>query len=101
MPFDVDLVRAQFPALASAATFFDNPGGTQVAKAVVDRMVKYLTETNANHGGAFRTSIASDAVLEEPVDLSLELPVDFSLELPMPAPMISMRVAFTFSPEPV
>ncbi len=31
MPLDLDLVRAQFPALASGATFFDNPGGTQVA----------------------------------------------------------------------
>jgi selenocysteine lyase/cysteine desulfurase len=28
-------------------------------------MSKYLIECNANHGGAFATSIASDAVLEE------------------------------------
>jgi len=60
---DVEWVRAQFPALASGAVFFDNPGGTQVARQVVERMTHYLTHTNANHGGAFRTSVESDAVL--------------------------------------
>ncbi len=32
MPFDINPVRAHFPALASGAVFFDNPGGTQVAR---------------------------------------------------------------------
>ena len=63
MPFDIDQVRAQFPALASGAIFFDNPGGTQVARRVVERMSEYLVKCNANHGGAFYTSIESDAVL--------------------------------------
>jgi cysteine desulfurase family protein (TIGR01976 family) len=64
MPFDIDQVRAQFPALASGAVFFDNPGGTQVAQQVVARMTDYLVRCNANHGGAFKTSIESDQVLE-------------------------------------
>lgn len=64
MAFDVEQVRTQFPALASGAVFFDNPGGTQVARQVVDRMTDYLVRCNANHGGAFKTSIESDAVLE-------------------------------------
>jgi cysteine desulfurase family protein (TIGR01976 family) len=64
MPFDIDQVRAQFPALASGAVFFDNPGGTQVARQVVARMTDYLVRCNANHGGAFKTSIESDQVLE-------------------------------------
>ena len=64
MAFDVELVRSQFPALASGAVFFDNPGGTQVARQVVERMTNYLVGSNANHGGAFKTSIESDAVLE-------------------------------------
>lgn len=64
MPFNPDLIRAQFPALASGAVFFDNPGGTQVAQPVLDRMNHYLIHTNANHGGAFKTAIDSDAVLE-------------------------------------
>jgi cysteine desulfurase family protein (TIGR01976 family) len=64
MPFDIDAVRAQFPALASGAAFFDNPGGTQAARQVIERMTHYLVHTNANHGGAFRTSVESDAVLQ-------------------------------------
>lgn len=64
MPFDIERVRAQFPALASGATFFDNPGGTQVAGRVIERMTEYLVQCNANHGGAFYTSIQSDAVLD-------------------------------------
>ncbi|MBI3763379.1 MAG: cysteine desulfurase-like protein, partial [Chloroflexi bacterium] len=65
MTLDPTLIRAQFPALASGAIFFDNPGGTQVPRRVVERMADYLTRTNANHGGAFRTSVESDAMLHE------------------------------------
>src|SRR5690554_3298544 len=65
MPLDLALIREQFPALQSQAIFFDNPGGTQIAQASIDRMLAYLTEHNANHGGAFHTSIRSDAVLDE------------------------------------
>lgn len=59
------LVREQFPGLKSGAIFFDNPGGTQIARPAVERMTDYLYKHNANHGGAFATSIESDAVLEE------------------------------------
>jgi len=65
MTFDVAQVRAHFPALKSGAVFFDNPGGTQVAAGVVERMTNYLLRTNANHGGAFRTSAESDEVVHE------------------------------------
>ena len=65
MSMDIEQVRAQFPALQSGAVFFDNPGGTQVARPVVARMMDYLLNTNANHGGAFKTSIDSDQVLHE------------------------------------
>ena len=65
MPITLEAVREQFPALASGAVFFDNPGGTQVARRVVERMSDYLVRTNANHGGAFQTSVQSDAVLDE------------------------------------
>lgn len=65
MTLDVERVRARFPALASGAAFLDNPGGTQVPDAVVDRMVDYLVRTNANHGGAFATSQESDAVIDQ------------------------------------
>jgi len=65
MTLDLSAVRSQFPSLNRPAIFLDNPGGTQIAKQSLDRMNRYLIECNANHGGAFATSVASDAVLEE------------------------------------
>ncbi|HNB55178.1 MAG TPA: cysteine desulfurase-like protein, partial [Anaerolineales bacterium] len=35
------------------------------AQATIDRITRYLVETNANHGGAFPNSAASDAVIDE------------------------------------
>lgn len=71
MPLDPLIIRNQFPALrhqaetAAPAIFFDNPGGTQIAQASLDRITAYLTQHNANHDGAFPTSQQSDAVLDE------------------------------------
>ncbi len=65
MTLDLSAIRNQFPALNRPAIFFDNPGGTQISKQSLDRMNQYLIECNANHGGAFATSLASDAVLNE------------------------------------
>jgi cysteine desulfurase family protein (TIGR01976 family) len=65
---DLSPVRAQFPALnlkdaGRPPVFFDGPGGTQVPQRVIDAVSRYLAYTNANHGGPFRTSRESDAVL--------------------------------------
>lgn len=65
MPLDLFRIREQFPGLRRPAVFFDNPGGTQIAQRSLDRINSYLTLHNANHGGAFATSLESDAVLEE------------------------------------
>jgi cysteine desulfurase family protein (TIGR01976 family) len=71
MPLDLTVIRDQFPALRqqaqrpNPAIFFDNPGGTQIAQASLDRVTAYLTQCNANHGGAFPTSQQSDAILDE------------------------------------
>ncbi|MCZ7548336.1 MAG: cysteine desulfurase-like protein [Anaerolineales bacterium] len=65
MPLDLNLVRRQFPSLDRPAVFFDNPGGTQIARQSLERINKYLLETNANHEGAFETSQKSDAMLDE------------------------------------
>jgi cysteine desulfurase family protein (TIGR01976 family) len=62
--FDVDAARSQFPALAAGAAFFDGPGGSQVPQSVIDAMTGYLRGSNANLGGAFRTSRESDEVME-------------------------------------
>jgi cysteine desulfurase family protein (TIGR01976 family) len=65
MTLDLSAIRSQFPGLNRPDVFFDNPGGTQIAKPSLDRVTRYLIESNANHEGAFATSIASDAVLDE------------------------------------
>ncbi len=65
MTLDLTLIRQQFPALDRPAIFFDNPGGTQIARPSLERIQRYLLECNANHGGAFETSRQSDAILEE------------------------------------
>jgi cysteine desulfurase family protein (TIGR01976 family) len=65
MSLDLSAIRSQFPSLNRPAIFFDNPGGTQITQKSLDRINKYLLECNANHEGAFATSIASDGVLNE------------------------------------
>lgn len=69
-PLDVLAVRRQFPALLRRtgdreAIFFDGPAGSQVPHAVAHAMVQYLLRDNANHGGAFATSRATDAMVGE------------------------------------
>jgi cysteine desulfurase family protein (TIGR01976 family) len=68
-PFPVEQVRAQFPSLArrvgeAPAAFFDGPGGSQVPQRVIDAVSGYLLRGNANSGGAFATSVDTDAMLD-------------------------------------
>ncbi len=68
--FDVQACRRQFPALrrtldGQEAVYFDGPAGSQVPESVIDAVSNYMRHTNANHGGAFVTSQASDAMLAE------------------------------------
>ncbi len=42
----------------------DGPAGSQVPERVIRAIVRYLSETNANHGGRFITSRESDAMLQ-------------------------------------
>ena len=65
MPLDTAIIREQFPSLNRPAVFLDNPGGTQITRLSLKRINNYLLECNANHEGAFATSIASDMVLDE------------------------------------
>ena len=50
MPYDVDAVRAAFPALAEGAAHFDGPGGSQVAAPVADAVAATLRAAVANRG---------------------------------------------------
>jgi cysteine desulfurase family protein (TIGR01976 family) len=65
MTLDPSVIRNQFPSLNRPAVFFDNPGGTQIARQSFERVKRYLLECNANHEGAFATSLASDEILYE------------------------------------
>jgi cysteine desulfurase family protein (TIGR01976 family) len=65
MPLDPAIVRQQFPSLNRPDVFFDNPGGTQIARQSLDRINQYLLNCNANHEGVFATSRRSDEVLHE------------------------------------
>lgn len=70
MPFDLDAVRAQFPALAETddgvrRIYFDNPAGTQVPETVADAMSHCLLHANANLDGRFRTSEYAGNVVDE------------------------------------
>jgi selenocysteine lyase/cysteine desulfurase len=66
--YDVAELRGHFPALSLTQddrprAFFDGPGGTQVPQEVIDAVVAYYRESNANDGGSFVTSHRSDAIV--------------------------------------
>lgn len=65
--FNVDKIREQFPACkleieGEPIAYLDGPGGTQVPQRVLDRIVKYMVEQNANEGGNFLASTFCDIV---------------------------------------
>jgi len=65
---DVASIRSQFPALGrrqgdAPVLYFDNPAGTQVPQQTIDGFLRYLSCDNANVGGAFATSQATDDLL--------------------------------------
>ncbi|HLU82457.1 MAG TPA: cysteine desulfurase-like protein [Trueperaceae bacterium] len=51
-PFDVDLLRSDFPALAHGLAYFDGPGGTQTPRRVAAAMAETLTSPLSNKGNA-------------------------------------------------
>ena len=69
MSFDLDAVRAQFPALAikdggQRRIYLDNPAGTQVPASVAAAMSDCLLTSNANLGGGFSSSDAAQVIVE-------------------------------------
>jgi cysteine desulfurase family protein (TIGR01976 family) len=63
-------IRARFPALArevdgAPAIYLDGPGGSQVPESVVRAVAGYLTDSNANCGGRFITSAATEELISD------------------------------------
>jgi cysteine desulfurase family protein (TIGR01976 family) len=68
--WDIDAVRAAFPALALRdaglpRVYLDAPGGSQVPASVIERVGEVMLRSCANEGGAFRTSQDSDRIMSE------------------------------------
>ncbi len=77
-PFPIEWTRRQFPALARQldgqnVVYLDGPAGSQVPQRVIDAVAGYLADSNANHGGRFLTSRASDAMLEAAHEAAADL----------------------------
>ncbi|NQU34764.1 MAG: cysteine desulfurase-like protein [Bacteroidetes bacterium] len=53
---NTNYVRNHFPAISTGWTFFDNAGGTQVAKQVGDKIVDYLYNINVQLGASYEIS---------------------------------------------
>jgi cysteine desulfurase family protein (TIGR01976 family) len=60
----IEGIRARYSALQRPLTFFDAPGGTQVPDSVIDAIAEYLRSSNANSGGPFATSQATDELTD-------------------------------------
>lgn len=53
---DLEFVRSHFPGLANGWIFFDNAGGSQVLKSVVDRITAFLYDSNVQLGASYEVS---------------------------------------------
>jgi cysteine desulfurase family protein (TIGR01976 family) len=62
---DPAAIRSGFPSLRDGRVFLDNPGGTQVHSSVYEAVADYWRDQNANLGGPFATSVASDRMLAD------------------------------------
>ncbi len=62
---DPAVIRSGFPSLRDGRVFLDNPGGTQVHASVYEAVADYWRDQNANLGGPFATSVASDRMLAD------------------------------------
>jgi cysteine desulfurase family protein (TIGR01976 family) len=67
---DVGRIRSRFPAFdrrlaGSPVVYLDGPGGSQTPDSVARAVADYLMDTNANSGGQFVTSVATDQLLDE------------------------------------
>jgi cysteine desulfurase family protein (TIGR01976 family) len=65
MGFDVDRVRAAYPALADGYAYLDGAAGTQLPDVVIDAVAGAYRAGLGNSGGAFPASRRSDMITAE------------------------------------
>ena len=58
--FDIDFVRAQFPALETPWAFFDNAGGTVVPRQVIQRAQTYMERYQVQLGASYPHSVEAE-----------------------------------------
>ncbi|HEY7045141.1 MAG TPA: cysteine desulfurase-like protein [Nocardioidaceae bacterium] len=63
MDFDVERVRADFPALEDGVAYFDGPGGSQVPRQVADAMAAAMVSGISNRGTVTRAELRAEAVV--------------------------------------
>ncbi len=63
--FDIDRIRADFPALTSGLAFFDGPGGTQTPKQVGEAIAATLAAPLSNKGTASLPQRNATAAVDE------------------------------------
>ncbi|MER7538965.1 cysteine desulfurase-like protein [Streptomyces sp. NPDC097704] len=64
-PYDIDSVRAYFPALKAGSAHFDGPGGTQIPQPVIDAMVDAMSDPLCNRGGSTAGERNAEAIVLE------------------------------------
>ena len=91
----IDAVRARFTALKRPLAFFDGPGGTQVPDSVIEAIANYLRTSNANSGGPFATSVATDELSERAREAAARFLNATADEVLFGANMTSLNFALT------
>jgi cysteine desulfurase family protein (TIGR01976 family) len=77
LELDIASIRARFSALSRSAggspvVYLDGPGGSQTPDVVAEAVAGYLTTTNANLGGPFVTSQATERLLDDARDAAAD-----------------------------
>ena len=102
MNFPIDQVRAEFPALAvqdqgEPRIYFDAPGGTQACRRSIAAMAAHLERGTANSGGAFATSVETDAMSEAAHAVAADLVGGDPAEIAFGPNMTSLTLAVSRS----
>lgn len=73
MRYDIDAIRASFPALAEGAAHFDGPGGSQVPRQVAHAVASALGSAIANRGRVTAAERRADGIVVAARDAIAEL----------------------------